>query len=134
MAARRITQIYESALAPSHLTITQFAILGELETRKATLLTMAELAETLVMDRSSLGHTLRPLERDQLVRFVLNREDKRTKLVEMTPSGLDRFRKAHRLWRRAQIYFEAAFGKQSAADLRLVLGFVASLDLPPQAS
>lgn len=129
MAARRVSQVYDQTLAPAGVTVTQFSILGQLESRKERAPSMAELAEALGMDRSSMGHTLRPLERDRLVRFVTSSEDRRTKLIELTPAGLERYRKAHPLWQGAQIRFEKAFGKRAAADLRGVLGAVAALEI-----
>src|SRR3979411_82662 len=64
-ASRRISQLYDTALAPSGLKTTQRAILAELGRSERT--TVGELAEALVMDPGALAHTLKPLERDSLV-------------------------------------------------------------------
>lgn len=66
-ASRRLSQLYDDALAPSGLRTTQYAILSELERRSKRPPTMRELADAMVMDRSALGHNLRPLERDGLI-------------------------------------------------------------------
>src|SRR5437016_3902970 len=67
-ASRRISQFYDSALAPAGIKSTQFAILSEVARGSiAGPVTMCELAAAMVMDRSTLGHNLRPLERDDLV-------------------------------------------------------------------
>jgi DNA-binding MarR family transcriptional regulator len=51
--------------------------MGELDLRTGDPPTIGELAKALVMDRSSLGHTLRPLERDGLIAFEQSTEDRR---------------------------------------------------------
>ena len=66
-AARRLALMYDKALAPTGLKSSQYGILSELNSRGAALPTVHELAEALVMDRSTLGQNLRPLERDELV-------------------------------------------------------------------
>jgi DNA-binding transcriptional ArsR family regulator len=48
---------------------------------------MQELAEVMVMDRSTLGHNLRPLERDHLVELGTNASDRRSRLVFLTGRG-----------------------------------------------
>src|SRR3981081_1650477 len=66
-ASRRLSQLYDEVLEPSGLRTTQFAILSELERRAKAPPTMRELADAMVMDRSALGHNLRPLERDGVI-------------------------------------------------------------------
>ena len=64
-AARHVTQLYDQLLAPVGLRVTQFSILAKLE-RKGPL-TINVLADDLVMDRTTLGRNIRPLERDGLI-------------------------------------------------------------------
>src|ERR1700680_2698019 len=67
-ASRRISQFYDTALAPAGIKSTQYSILSEVERGSiAGPVTMCELASAMVMDRSTLGHNLKPLERDDLV-------------------------------------------------------------------
>jgi DNA-binding MarR family transcriptional regulator len=82
---------------------------------------MCELASAMVMDRSTLGHNLRPLERDDLVVLRQARQDRRKRYVELTRKGKFLLPRARRLWRRAENRFEGIFGKDSAAELRAVL-------------
>jgi DNA-binding MarR family transcriptional regulator len=84
-ASRRLTQLYDDALEPSGLRSTQFAILAELDRRSPEPPTMRVLADALVMDRSALGHNLRPPERDKLVALDQGSEDRRRRHVVMTP-------------------------------------------------
>ena len=80
-ATRRMTQLYDDALAPAGVRSTQYAILEELHRQADTPPTMGELAETLVLDRSALGHNLRPLERDGLIALVAGDNDRRRRRV-----------------------------------------------------
>ena len=67
-ASRRISQFYDTALAPVGIKSTQYSILSEVDRGSAHgPVTMCELATAMVMDRSTLGHNLKPLERDDLV-------------------------------------------------------------------
>src|SRR5215472_3395337 len=82
-ASRRISQLYDVALAPSGLKTTQRAILAQIGRSQPT--TVGALAEALVMDAGALAHTLKPLERDELVSIDVDREDRRNRVVSLTP-------------------------------------------------
>ena len=121
-ASRRISQFYDTALAPVGIKSTQFSILSEVERGgRAAPVTMCELASAMVMDRSTLGHNLRPLERDDLVVLRQARHDRRKHYVELTAKAKSLLPRARRLWRRAENRFETIFGKDPAAELRVVL-------------
>src|SRR5580658_6094534 len=83
-ASRRVSQMYDAALAPVGLKSTQLAILTAIGQRAHDPPTMRELADALVMDRSTLGQNLGPLERDQLVALEQAVADRRRKLVVLT--------------------------------------------------
>jgi DNA-binding MarR family transcriptional regulator len=128
-ASRRISQFYDAALAPVGIKSTQFSILSEVE--RGSLdgpLTMCELATAMVMDRSTLGHNLRPLERDDLLSLKLALTDRRKRHVALTKKGKATLQRARRLWRNAEGRFESIFGKRHAADLRAVLLNIAGND------
>jgi DNA-binding MarR family transcriptional regulator len=127
-ASRRLTQLYDDALAPSGLRSTQFAILYELARRARKPPTLQELAETLVMDRSALGHTLRPLERDRLVRLEPGANDRRQRYIVLTAKGRTKMQTAESLWERTQRQFETTVGKTKAADLRDLLAGIAAIE------
>lgn len=123
-AMRRLGQLYDAAIAPSGLRATQFALMAEIAALEGP--TLRELARTLVMDLSALSHTLKPLARDGLVTIAADPHDRRAKRVQLTEAGMAKFRQAQRLWRGAQQRFEATLGARQAAELRSVLGFIAS--------
>ena len=121
-ASRRITQFYDSALAPVGIKSTQFSILSEVA--RGSLqgpVSMCELATAMVMDRSTLGHNLRPLEREELLTLRLAVSDRRKRHVELTMKGRTTLQRARRLWKTAESRFEKIFGKEHAAELRTVL-------------
>lgn len=128
-ASRRITQFYDSALAPVGIKSTQFSILSEVDRGSfAGPVSMCELATAMVMDRSTLGHNLRPLERDELLTLRLADSDRRKRHVELTKKGRATLHRARRLWKTAEARFEAIFGKQHAAELRTALLNIAGND------
>src|SRR5580704_15335757 len=76
-AMRRVSQIYDEALALCGLRSTQ-----KLDgIARAGRPTMGELAASLVLDRSALAHNIKPLEREGLVEVVADEHDKRNRLV-----------------------------------------------------
>jgi DNA-binding MarR family transcriptional regulator len=124
-ASRRMSQFYDSALASSGLKSTQFAMLAEIERRADTPPTIRELSEKLVMDQSTIGQNLRPLEREGLISLVTDDADRRSRRVRLTKTGRARLAAALPLWSIAQQRFEDSFGKRAAAELRTVLGTIA---------
>src|SRR5882724_7714942 len=124
-AARRVTRLYDQALAPAGLRITQYPILSWLSTVGPMMMNV--LAERMVMDRATLGHNLRPLEAQGLV-TMRRGEDRRSRVVALTEAGARRLAEARPAWREAQKTFEAAFGVDDAAALRATMVRLARLD------
>jgi len=120
-ASRRLTQLYDEALAASGLRSTQFTILAEIDLRSKPPPTVAALARRLVMDRSALGHNLRPLVRDGLVRLEASDRDQRRRQVTLTAKGLATLRAAMPLWRRAQERVGTVLGAATARELRATM-------------
>jgi DNA-binding MarR family transcriptional regulator len=125
-ASRRISQLYDMALAPSGLKTTQRAILAQIKRSEPT--TVGALAEALVMDPGALAHTLKPLERDGLVDVAIDPEDRRNRLISLTPTGRARLTETDALWAKAQRGFEIAFGRADSEALREALRFLVSDD------
>src|SRR5882762_1652936 len=106
-AARLATQFYDQRLAPAGLRTTQLSILAKL--KRLGPLTINALARELVMDRTTLGRTMLPLERDGLIGIEDGTVDRRSKELHLTKAGVERLRVARKLWSKAQMKFEAAF-------------------------
>ena len=118
-ATRRVSLLYDSYIVRCGLKTTQLTILRYIS--RAGALTMGDLADKLVLSRSALTHNLAPLERDALVTVNPDSQNKRLRIVRLTPKGLRKLKKSIALWQLAQNRFESAFGVQEAANLRAVL-------------
>ena len=117
-ATRRATQFYDEILAPSGVRGTQFSILARL--RRNGPATIGEMARLLVMDRTTLGRNLEPLQRQKLVTLRPG-QDKRQREIHLTAKGVAATDKALPLWQQAQTGFEARYGAEAAARLRAML-------------
>jgi DNA-binding MarR family transcriptional regulator len=123
-ASRRISQLYDTALAPSGLKTTQRAILAQIGRSEPTM--VGHLADALVMDSGALTHTLKPLERDGLIAVAVDPEDRRNRLITLTRRGAAKLAETDILWANAQRGFEAAFGGAQSETLREALRFLIS--------
>ena len=130
-AARHVTQFYDQYLAPIGLRTTQFSILAKL--RRMGPMTINALAADLVMDRTTLGRNILPLEREGLIAVTKGSLDRRAKELNLTQAGIERFRAGIKEWAKAQVRFESVYGSKRAAELRgLLRAVVASpLETPP---
>jgi DNA-binding MarR family transcriptional regulator len=126
-AARRISRFYDACMAQTGLRGTQYAILNLLATHGPT--TMAALADLLSMDRATMGHNLRPLERDGLVTIQVGRADRREREVALSSTGIEIEAQCKPFWQKAQARFEEAFGKEEALAMRRTMAQVERLEL-----
>ena len=117
--ARRVTQIYDEALAAHGLTVGQLGILAGL--RRVHGVGIAALAERLSTDASTLSRLVRPLERSGLLSLAADPEDGRAKLLCLTDSGATRLRHAAEGWRAAQARIRDTLGEPRLAALRYIL-------------
>jgi DNA-binding MarR family transcriptional regulator len=128
-ASRHVSQFYDQCLAPSGLRTTQFSILARL--RRHGPMAINALAAELVMDRTTLGRNILPLQRDGLIEIVTASADRRQKELHLTGAGAARLRSARPRWTAAQSQFEAAFGDARASELRALLGAVVVSEFSP---
>lgn len=126
-AARRMTRFYDACMAETDLRATQYTILSLLASQGSV--TMATLAEMLSMDRATIGHNLRPLEREGLVTIEVGQRDRREREVALSSLGVRREKEGKVHWRKAQARFEEAFGKDDALAMRRLMARIAALDL-----
>ncbi len=98
--ARAITQLYEEALRPTGLRATQFTLL--VATRVMGAVTISDLAQALVMDRTTLTRNLKPLEQQGMVRILPGKFDRREREVTLTTSGQETLAFALPLWNTIQ--------------------------------
>jgi len=126
-AARHVSQFYDQHLAPSGLRITQFSILAKLKLEGP--LTINSLAETLVMDPTTLGRNILPLQREGLIAVAQGSVDRRSKELRLTDVGLGRLQEAWKYWAEAQAGFDAAFGSRQDSELRTLMRAVTATEL-----
>jgi len=129
-AARRLSNLYDDALAPLGLKATQISLLSEIERLTASNAGQApslqSLATKLSIQISAVTHALKPLIRDGLVELQPDKDDKRTKRGVLTPTGIAHLSEALRYWSRANQRVEDILGIESAATLRALADHVAS--------
>jgi len=111
-----VTKLYERHLAGAQLTSAQFSILGALG--EGGPMNMAELANVLVMDRTTLLRAMKPLQREDFLKSTPCAEDPRQLVFSLSPAGVRKLKQALPLWHEAQKEFEAEVGLSEAARLR----------------
>jgi DNA-binding MarR family transcriptional regulator len=115
-AARYVSQLYDRHLAQVGLTTTQFSIMGRI--RRARRATMKQLADEMVMQRTTLVRAIQPLRRDGLVFSEALEPDRRELSIGLTEAGEARILAARVHWYAAQEEFEKRFGAERAEALR----------------
>ncbi len=123
-ADRAISRVYDEMLRPVGLGVSQYSLLS-LISRAPGPLTVSDLARAQVMDRTTLSRALAPLRRDGLVELSAG-EDRRTRLIALTPRGRERLEAARPLWRAAQDDIERMVGGERLARLMRELAEVVS--------
>jgi DNA-binding MarR family transcriptional regulator len=116
--ARKLTSLYDEALAPAEITITQYSLLANIG--RTGQLSHTVLADKLGMDRTTLTRNLRPLIRAQWV-AVTSGEDRRQHLLHLTAAGKRKVDRSLPLWEKVQGRFIAEIGPQSFQELRVLL-------------
>ncbi len=127
-ASRRMTQVYDQALKPFGLRLTQYSLLASL--LRSDDMSITELAELLVMERTTLTRNLKPLEAAGWLR-VRAGPDRRSRAVAITPSGRAVVEQAFPAWQQAERRLRAAMGREESAELRqLLVAAMAAMDRP----
>jgi len=98
-AARAITQLFDEVLQPTGLRSTQFPLLVVVARLREAPVT--QLAEELVMDRTTLARNLKPLESQGLL-TIESGTDRRRHLVRLTERGRQALAGALPYWEQAQ--------------------------------
>lgn len=98
-ATRVVTHLYDEILKPSGLRSTQYSLLTVLSLGGSE--TISNLADKLVMDRTTLTRNLKPLQAQGWIKRVPG-EDRRTRAWAITPQGRKVLVRALPLWQKAQ--------------------------------
>jgi DNA-binding MarR family transcriptional regulator len=117
--SRRITQIYDEALAPHGLTIGQMGLLATLRRREG--IGVGTLAERLSADASTVSRLLKPLLAAGLIGIDPDPADRRAKHVRLTEAGHARRAAAFTGWTAAQAQVQQTLGEGRLAALRFIV-------------
>ena len=117
--ARKVTAIYDDALAPFRLTIGQFGILSNL--RRSEAASVTTLAERLASDASTCSRLIRPLAAAGLLIIDGDPDDRRAKAIRLTDAGRDRVRAAVAAWSAAQTTVADRLGPERSVELHRII-------------
>ena len=107
-AARAVTRLYDSALAPVGVRSTQLAVLIALA--KSQPLSIGRLAEILSVDTTTLTRSLRPIRKHGLL-VISERSSMRQRFVTLTRKGTRALKDSIPLWQDVQARFAKAIGE-----------------------
>ncbi len=127
-ASRALTQLYDDAMAPAGLRVTQFSLLRTLARLGPQRITA--LAGAALLDRTALSRNLDPLVERGLVEIVPGR-DGRTREVALTRAGTAAIRAAEPHWKRAQARVAERLGRRKLAALIATLAEIETLHPAP---
>ena len=117
-ANRALFRFYEETMEPSGLTVTQFSILRSLSRNSPR--PLSELAEELVMERTSLYRTLKPLENQRSISISQSGKG-RVKLANLTAKGMQNMELATPYWEQAQNKVVALIGDERWQEMSQLL-------------
>lgn len=117
-ATRRLCQFYDDALRTTGLKLTQYSVLVTLAQAEDPSIT--DLADRLMMDRTTLTRNLRPLQNAGWVRLTRG-GDARSRAIELTPAGREVLDRAAPVWREAELAVRARLGDDGGLGLRQLL-------------
>ena len=120
-AARRLARIFDDALRPFDLTNGQFSLLMGLNQPKPV--SIAPVASLLAMDRTTVTAALKPLERRGLVEISADPEDRRSRLLALTPAGHRLLLQALPVWKQAHDHLDTLLPNPDRLrqDLKLII-------------
>jgi DNA-binding MarR family transcriptional regulator len=106
--ARALSQVYEEAMRPTGLRITQFTILQALA--RTGEVKQGRLGEILVMDSTSLTRTLRIMRQQG---WIAERrgEDQRERWLKLSKAGEAKLKIATATWEKVQARLQAKLGE-----------------------
>jgi DNA-binding MarR family transcriptional regulator len=122
-AARTLARRFDEELRQLGLTNGQFSLLMSLNRPKPP--GMGSVASLLAMDRTTLTAALKPLERRGMVKISPDPEDRRSRLLSLTPEGMQLLAAGIPIWERVHCEVEAMLPEGDPARLRSNLRMLA---------
>jgi DNA-binding MarR family transcriptional regulator len=111
--ARRLTRLYEAALAPAGMNPAQFELLNYLAARPG--LSQSAYADALDLDQTTLSRNLRVLVQRGWVETSAGAQDRRLAVYGLSAAGEEALRAAMPLWQQATEMVGAALPAKDAA-------------------
>jgi DNA-binding MarR family transcriptional regulator len=118
-AARALARRFDEAHRPLELTNRHLTL--RMSLNRPAPPNLGSVANLLAMDRTTLTAALKPLERRGLVRVAVDKEDRRSRLLAITPAGRALLNKAFPVWKKTHAEVEKEISGMSADRLRSVL-------------
>jgi DNA-binding MarR family transcriptional regulator len=115
-AARALARRFDEVFRPFDLTHGQFSLLMSLNRPEPP--SIGSVATLLVVDRTTLTAALKPLERRRLVKVAVDKEDKRSRRLTITPAGRALLAKAFPVWVQTHTEIERSLRDFHPDDLR----------------
>ena len=106
-AARIVGRAYDAGLAPAGVSVTQYAILANIQRYEP--ISQMRLATHLGLERTTLYRTVESLETQGRLTATPTGEGV-TKVLTLTPAGAQVLARARRAWEQVQQGFEHTFG------------------------
>lgn len=123
-ASRALGQLYEGSLEGSGLRGGQLPVFIALALAGPS--TISQLGAYLVMDRTTLTRNLKPIEREGLL-AVKPGEDRRTRVVSLTPKGYRTLLRALPLWKKNHDGVVRKLGKEKTESYLKQLSSVVAM-------
>jgi DNA-binding MarR family transcriptional regulator len=118
-AARALARRFDDVFRPLDLTHGQFSLLMSLNRPEPP--SIGSVATLLAMDRTTLTAALKPLERRRLVKVSVDKEDKRSRRLTITPAGRTLLAEAFPAWVQTHAEIEQSLRGFRPDDLRSAL-------------
>ncbi|MFL0198255.1 MarR family winged helix-turn-helix transcriptional regulator [Clostridium sp. WILCCON 0269] len=123
-ASQAITEVYDEFLSPSNLKIGQFSLLKHIEQLEPV--SVSELAVVIRLDRTTLVRNLKPLEKSGFVEDI-STEGARNRQLRLTDKGMETYKYAEELWKKAQSFLEEYLGRDNIDTFTTLLSKIESL-------
>ena len=118
---RAVGKINDAALAPVGLKSTQFSLLEMI--RQCGNIPLSQLAQILVMERTTLTRNLNPLIAKGYIE-TRTEQDKRVRIISISEEGREVLTQATPLWKAAQLNLVNKLGKERWSRLMTDASFL----------
>ncbi|MBB3216320.1 DNA-binding MarR family transcriptional regulator [Ochrobactrum sp. RC6B] len=124
-AARALARRFDDALRPVGLTNGQFSLMMSLN--RPVPPPMKPVAELLAMDQTTLTAALKPLQRQGWVEIIVNPDDRRERLLQLTPEGKATLAAAVPIWKATHLDIEKQLVNGNGDEVRRNLLIMSSV-------